>query len=101
MYFDTEGRSAGSVVDKSPLHSQSYDAAVVGERQPPVPYVLAAQAALGEPPEKAKTLLHDLEAKMLALGAVEQALIPSPQLLNSARSEALTARAELMQALSK
>jgi len=74
---------------------------VVGERQPPVPYVLAAQAALGEPPEKAKTLLHDLEAKMLALGAVEQALIPSPQLLNSARSEALTARAELMQALSK
>jgi len=64
-------------------------------------YVLAAQAALGEPPEKAKTLLHDLEPKMLALGAVEQALIPSPQVLNSARTEALTARAELMQALSK
>ena len=64
-------------------------------------YALAAQAALGEPPEKAKTLLHDLEPKMLALGAVEQALIPSPQVLNSARSEALTARAELMQALSK
>ena len=64
-------------------------------------YVLAAQAALGEPPAKATTLLHDLEPKMLALGAVEQASIPNPQLLNSARTEALTARAELMQALSK
>ena len=64
-------------------------------------YVLAAQAALGEPPEKAKTLLHDLEPKMLALGAVEQAFIPGPQALNDARSEAWTARAELMQALSK
>jgi hypothetical protein len=64
-------------------------------------YVLAAQAALGEPPPKAKTLLHDLEPKMLALGALEQAFIPSPQVLNNARTEALTARAELMQALSK
>jgi len=64
-------------------------------------YVLAAQAASGEPPEKAKTLLHDLEPKMLALGGVEQAFIPSPQVLNSARAEAWTARAELMQALSK
>jgi len=64
-------------------------------------YVLAAQAALEEPPEKAKTLLHDLEPKVLALGAVEQDLIPSPQVLNSARAEALTARSELMQALSK
>lgn len=64
-------------------------------------YVLAAQAALREPPEKAKALLHDLEPKMLALGGVEQALIPSPQLLNNARTEAFTARAELLQALSK
>lgn len=64
-------------------------------------YGLAAQAALGEPPAKAKTLLHNLEPRMLALGAVEQALIPNPQVLNRARTEALTARAELMQALSK
>jgi len=64
-------------------------------------YVLAAQAALGEPPEKAKTLLHDLEPKLQALGGMEQALIPSPQLLNNARAEAWTAREELMQALSK
>jgi hypothetical protein len=64
-------------------------------------YVLAAQAALGEPPEKAKTLLHDLEPKLLALGALEQGFIPGPQGLNSARSETWTARAELMQALSK
>lgn len=65
-------------------------------------YVLAAQAALREPPTKAETLLHDLEPKMLALGALEQAFIPSPaQGLNSARAEVLTARAELMQALSK
>ncbi len=64
-------------------------------------YVRAAQAALGEPPEKAKTLLRDLEPKLLALGGVEQGFIPSPQALNSARTEAWTARAELMQALSK
>jgi len=64
-------------------------------------YVLAAQAALREPPEKAKTLLHDLEPKLLALGAVEQGFIPGTQGLNSARTEAWTARAELMQALSK
>ena len=64
-------------------------------------YVLAAQAALREPPAKAKTLLHDLEPKLLALGALEQAFIPSANALNNARVEALTARAELMQALSK
>src|SRR5215831_2220079 len=64
-------------------------------------YVLAAQAALREPPEKAKTLLHDLEPKLLALGAVEQGFIPGTQGLNSARAEAWTARSELMQALSK
>jgi hypothetical protein len=64
-------------------------------------YVLAAQSALGEPPGKAKTLLHDLEPKLLALGALEQGFIPSPQVLNNARTETLTVRAELMQALSK
>ena len=64
-------------------------------------YVQAAQAALGEPPEKAKTLLHDLEPKLLALGAVEQGFIPGTQGINNARTEAWTARAELMQALSK
>ena len=32
---------------------------------------------------------------------MEQALIPSPQLLNNARAEAWMAREELMQALSK
>jgi len=64
-------------------------------------YVLAVQAALREPPEKAKTLLHDLEPKLLALGAVEQGFIPGPQALNNARAEAWTARADLMQALSK
>lgn len=64
-------------------------------------YVLAAQAALREPPAKATTLLHDLEPKLLALGALEQAFIPSAHVLNNARAEALTARAELMQALSK
>lgn len=64
-------------------------------------YILAAQAALREPPAKATTLLHDLEPKLLALGALEQAFIPSANALNNARAEAFTARAELMQALSK
>lgn len=64
-------------------------------------YILGAEAALREPPAKAKTLLHDLEPKLLALGALEQAFIPSANALNNARVEAWTARAELMQALSK
>lgn len=64
-------------------------------------YVLAAQAALVEPPAKAQTILEDLEPKRLALGEVEQILIPNAQKLNTARTDVLTARVELMQALSK
>ena len=64
-------------------------------------YVVAVQAALREPPAKAENLLHDLEPKRLALGELEQAFIPNPHILNSARPDVLAARAELMQALSK
>jgi hypothetical protein len=98
------------------LHTSTNPAAIWEEMGTPVPkgipptdleiqayreYVVAAQAALAEPPAKAKTLLHDLEPKMLALSEVEQVCIPNPQVLNNARTEALTARAELIQALSK
>lgn len=62
-------------------------------------YMLAVQAALREPPAKAKTLLDDLETKRRSLGEVEQNLIPNPQKPNAARTELMTARAKLVQAL--
>jgi len=62
-------------------------------------YMAAVQAALRESPAEAKTLLDGLEPKRHSLGEIEQALIPNPQSLNAARSEVISARAELMQAL--
>jgi hypothetical protein len=62
-------------------------------------YMIAVQAALRKPPEEAKALLDGLEPKWRSLGGVEQNLIPNAQYLNAARSELITARAELMQAL--
>jgi hypothetical protein len=63
-------------------------------------YMLAVQAALREPPGKAKALLDDLEPKRLACGEVEQNLIPSALQINAARIELITARTELMQTFS-
>jgi len=62
-------------------------------------YMLAVQAALREPPMKAKTRLDDLQRRKDSLGEVEQNAIPNPQKSNAARIEIMTARAELMQAL--
>jgi len=62
-------------------------------------YMAAVQAALRESPAEAKTLLDGLGPKRHSLGEIEQALIPNPQSLNAARSEVISARAELMQAL--
>ncbi|HKV05840.1 MAG TPA: hypothetical protein VJO53_12145 [Candidatus Acidoferrales bacterium] len=62
-------------------------------------YMLAVQAALRESPEKAKTLLDGLESKRRNLGELEQNLIPDPQKLNAARTEVVTERTALMQAL--
>lgn len=62
-------------------------------------YMLAVQAALGEPPAKAKTLIDGLEPKRRTFGEVEQNLIPGTQGLNAMRAELIAARAELMQAL--
>jgi hypothetical protein len=62
-------------------------------------YVLAVQAALRESPAEAKPLLDGLESKRRALGKLERYLFPDPQNLNAARTELVTARAELMQAL--
>jgi hypothetical protein len=62
-------------------------------------YMLAVQAALRESPAEAKALLDGLEPKRRGLGNVEQNLIPDPQYLNAARTEVITARTELMQAL--
>jgi len=63
-------------------------------------YMLAVQAALREPPAKAKALLHGLEPKRPAFGEVEQNLIPSAQQINAARIELMRVRTELMQTLS-
>lgn len=63
-------------------------------------YMLAAQAALREPPEKARALLDGLEPRRRAFSDVEQNLIPSSQSINSARIELIAARTELMQTLS-
>jgi len=60
---------------------------------------LAVQAALREPPAKAKTLLDDLETTRRSLGEVEQNLIPNPQKPNALRAEVMTARQELLHTL--
>lgn len=63
-------------------------------------YMLAAQAALREPPTAAKSRIADLESKLRMLGKVEQNLIPSLRGTNEARILLATAHRELMQALS-
>jgi hypothetical protein len=63
-------------------------------------YMLAAQAALREPPVEAKSRVDDLESKIRRLGKVEQNLIPSLRGTNEARILLATAHQELMQALS-
>jgi hypothetical protein len=63
-------------------------------------YMLAAQAALRESPAEAETHIADLEPSLRRLGKVEQNLIPSIRGTNEARIRLVTARDELMQALS-
>jgi hypothetical protein len=63
-------------------------------------YMLAAQAALREPPAEAKPRIADLESKLGRLGEVEQNLIPNLRGTNEARIRLATAHQELMQALS-
>jgi len=63
-------------------------------------YMLAAQAALREPPAEAKARVDDLESKIRRLGKVERTLIPSIRVTNEARIRLATAHRELMQALS-
>jgi len=63
-------------------------------------YMLAAQAALREPPAEAMSRIADLESKLGGLGQVEQNLIPSTRVTNEARIRLTTAHRELMQALS-
>jgi len=63
-------------------------------------YMLAAQAALREPPADANSRIADLDSKLRRLGKVEQMLIPSLRATNDARVRLATAHQELMQALS-
>jgi hypothetical protein len=63
-------------------------------------YMLAAQAALREPPAEAKARVDDLESKIQRLGRVEQNLIPNVRVTNEARIRLATAHRELIQALS-
>lgn len=63
-------------------------------------YMLAAQAALREPPAEAMSRIADLESKLRGLDQVEQNLIPNIRVTNEARIRLATAHRELMQALS-
>lgn len=63
-------------------------------------YMLAALAALREPPAEAKSRIADLDSKLRRLGKMEQNLIPSLRGTNEARILLATAHQELMQALS-
>lgn len=62
-------------------------------------YMLAAQAALRQPPTEAKPQVDDLESIVRHLGEVEQMLIPSVRQTNDARLRIATMRDELLQAL--
>lgn len=62
-------------------------------------YMLAAQAALREPPAEATSRIAELESKLPRLGVAEQNLIPGVRATNEARTRLATAHQELMQAL--
>jgi len=62
--------------------------------------MLAAQAALREPPNEVKSRIDDLESKSLRLNKVARKWIPSIRQSNEARIRLATAHQELMQALS-
>ena len=61
--------------------------------------MLAAQAALREPPAEARSRIADLESMLRRLGKVEQNLIPSLRGTNEARIRLATAHEELLRAL--
>lgn len=84
-----------SPAPKDGLHPTAQDIHTYNE------YMLSVQSALREPPGKAKTLLDALETKRAGLNSVEQNITPNPQKSNLNRSEVMTARTELLQALAK
>lgn len=63
-------------------------------------FMLAAQGALREPPEKAKPLLEDLESRERKLSQVLQLHIVGPVKCNETRGKVAEAREHLLQALS-
>lgn len=63
-------------------------------------FMLAAQGALREPPEKAKPLLEDLESRESKLSQVLQLRIVGPVKCNEARGKLAEAREHLLQVLS-
>jgi len=62
-------------------------------------FMLAAQGALREPPEKAKAVLEDMESRERKLSMVVQLMIAGPAKCNATRAKLVTAREGLMQAL--
>lgn len=84
----------GSPAPKDGLHPTAQDIHTYNQ------YMLSVQSALREPPGKAKTLLDALESKRAGLKEVEQNITPKPQKSNLSRTEVMTARTELLQALS-
>jgi hypothetical protein len=62
-------------------------------------FMLAAQGALREPPEKAKAVLEDMESRERKLSMVVQLMIVGPVKCNATRAKVAAARERLIQAL--
>jgi hypothetical protein len=62
-------------------------------------FMLAAQGALREPPEKANAVLEDMESRERKLSMVVQLMIANPVKCNVTRAKVVAAREGLMQAL--
>jgi hypothetical protein len=62
-------------------------------------FMLAAQGALREPPEKAKAVLEDMESRERKLSMVVQLMIVGPVKCNATRAKVAAAREGLIQAL--
>lgn len=62
-------------------------------------YMLAAQAALRQPPNEAKPQIDDLESRLLHLAKVEQISVLSVRQINDARLRIAKMHEELLQAL--
>jgi hypothetical protein len=84
----------GKAVPKQGLALTADDLRKYGE------YMKEVETALRQPPARAAIVLDGLQTKLHNLGEVEQNVTPTPQNVNAARTEVMTARADLLRRLS-